>query len=134
MTTYTRNNENPANATPVWITGTPGTGPAGPTPGFVASGTDYETVAASQTNQILGATGAVGDYLGGITIQPGTTTPGAVVVKDGSTTVYTFPGGASSVNGLYPFFVAISGKSVSGAWNVTTGANVTVFAGGSFTA
>jgi len=94
---------------------------------------EYETVAASQTDQVLGPTGASGDYLAQVWIQPGTTTPGTVVVKDGSTTVYTFPGGASSVSNLVPFCWAPGIKSVSGSWKITTGANVTVQATGDFT-
>ena len=38
----------------------------------------YETVAASQTDQVLGATGAIGDYLYGLTIIPANASPGAV--------------------------------------------------------
>jgi outer membrane murein-binding lipoprotein Lpp len=99
----------------------------------VAMVDEYETVAASQTDQVLGATGATGDRLSGLLIQPGTTSPGTVVLKDGSTTIYTFPGGASSVATLIPFTVPVGLKSVSGAWKVTTGANVTVIGIGDFT-
>ena len=45
--------------------------------GNIAAG-DYETVAASQTDQVLGSTGATGDYFSGILIVPGTTAAGAV--------------------------------------------------------
>src|SRR5690349_6577571 len=41
----------------------------------------YETVAASATDQALGATGATGDFLAGILVVPGTTSPGAVSIK-----------------------------------------------------
>ena len=41
------------------------------------SNAEYETVAASQTDQVLGATGATGDYLGDLLIVPATTSPGA---------------------------------------------------------
>ena len=41
-------------------------------------GTDYKGVGASATNTMLGATGAAGDYLGGVLIIPGTTAAGAV--------------------------------------------------------
>ena len=59
---------------------------------------EYETVAASQTDQALGATGGTGDYLAGVLIIPGTTSPGAVSIKDGSgSSVTIFTGGASSV-------------------------------------
>lgn len=98
------------------------------------SGFDYETVAASQTNQALGAAGAIGDFLQGLLIIPGTTSPGAVSIKDGSGSVITvFTGGASSVSNLVPFFVVIGAKSVAGAWSVTTGANVSAIGLGDFT-
>lgn len=102
-------------------------------PVIVASGTDYEAVAASQVDQIMGTTGAAGDYLAGVLIQPGTTSPGSVVVKDGNTTVYTFPGGADSVGTLHPFFVPIGARCINAGWKITTGANVTALGLGSFT-
>lgn len=99
-----------------------------------AVGTEYETVAASQTDQVLGATGAAGDYLSGLLIVPATTSPGAVSLKDGAGAAITiFTGGASSVASLVPFFATILAKSTGGAWSVTTGANVSVIATGNFT-
>jgi hypothetical protein len=96
-------------------------------------GTDYETVAASQTDQMLGATGAAGDYLAGVLIIPATTSPGAVSIEDGATNIPIFTGGASSVTNLVPFFVPLGIKSGAGAWTVTTGTNVSVIAVGNFT-
>lgn len=97
-------------------------------------GRTYETVAASQTDQALGATGAAGDDLDGLLIVPATTSPGAVSIKDGAGSAITvFTGGASSVSNLVPFFVPIGARSIAGAWSVTTGANVSVFAVGNFT-
>jgi hypothetical protein len=85
------------------------TSPEFPLP--VANGTNYETVAASQTDQIMGATGAVGDYLAGVLIVPGTTSPGAVSIKDGNgSAISIFAGGAASVTTLHPFFVPIGAK------------------------
>jgi hypothetical protein len=95
---------------------------------------EYETVAASQTAQALGATGATGDYLAGVLIVPATTSPGAVSIKDGSGSAITiFTGGASSVSSLVPFFVPLGIKSTGGAWSVTTGANVSAIGVGNFT-
>ena len=97
-------------------------------------GAEYETVAASQTDQTLGATGAAGDYLASLLVVPATTSPGAVSIKDGSGSAITvFTGGASSVSNLVPFTVAIGAKSLSGAWKVTTGASVSVIGLGDFT-
>lgn len=94
---------------------------------------DYETVAASQTDQMLGATGAAGDYLAGVLIIPATTSPGAVSIEDGATNIPIFTGGANSVTNLVPFFVPLGIVSVSGGWEITTGTNVAVIGVGSFT-
>jgi hypothetical protein len=58
---------------------------------------EYETVAASQTDQVIGPTGATGDYLAGVLIVPATTSPGAVSIKDGAgSAIPIFTGGATS--------------------------------------
>lgn len=93
----------------------------------------YETVAASQTAQVLGPTGALGDYLSGLLVIPATTSPGNVLILDNATSITVFAGGASSVGSLIPFFIPIGARSVSGAWKVTTGSNVSVMAIGNFT-
>ncbi|MGE3712645.1 MAG: hypothetical protein AB7G35_23620 [Hyphomicrobiaceae bacterium] len=94
---------------------------------------EYETVAASQTAQVLGATGAVGDYISGILVVPATTSPGAIVLLDNATSITVFAGGASSVSNLVPFFIPLGMKSVSGAWKITTGADVSCIGIGNFT-
>lgn len=100
----------------------------------VPSGTEYEAVAASQTDQVLGATGAIGDFLAGLLIVPGTTSPGAVSIKDGAGTGITiFAGGATSVADLKPIFVPLGIRCTGAGWKVTTGANVTVIGVGDFT-
>jgi hypothetical protein len=93
---------------------------------------DYETVAASQTAQVLGATGSAGDYLSGLLVVPATTSPGNVIILDNATSITVFAGGAGSVLSLHPFFIPIGARSVSGAWKVTTGSNVSVIAIGNF--
>jgi hypothetical protein len=97
-----------------------------------AKNPDYETAAASATDQIMGTTGAAGDYLSHVIIQPTTTSPGNVIIKDGSTTILTFPGGASSVTTLAPFMVPL-GLTAATAWKITTGANVSAVGVGDFT-
>jgi hypothetical protein len=96
---------------------------------------EYETVAASQTDQILGATGAVGDYLSGILITPTTTGAGSVSIKDGNgSAIPIFNTG--TLSNLVPFFVPIGAITVNATtpgWKVTTGANVTVLGIGNFT-
>lgn len=97
-------------------------------PGF-----DYESVAASQTASILGTAGAIGDYLFGVLVIPETTSPGNVLMLDNATSTTIFVGGASSVSNLIPFLIPLGYYSVSGAWKLTTGANVHVIGVGKFT-
>ncbi len=93
----------------------------------------YETVAAGQTAQILGGSGAVGDWLDSVLIIPATTSPGVVTVLDNAISIPIFVGGALSVASLNPFSAKIGANSASGAWKITTGANVSVVAFGNFT-
>lgn len=94
---------------------------------------EYETVAASATAQALGATGAAGDYISGILVIPATTSPGNVLLLDNATSITVFAGGASSVSNLVPFFIPLGMISVSGAWKITTGTNVSCIGIGNFT-
>lgn len=95
---------------------------------------EYEAVAASQTDVALGATGATGDYLSAIWIFPATAACGAVTIKDGATTIYTFPGGGTTaLPSLAPIPWMPGIKSKNGAFTVTTGANVSVMGVGDFT-
>jgi hypothetical protein len=94
---------------------------------------EYETVAASQTGQVLGPTGATGDYIVGILVIPATTSPGNVILIDNATSITVFAGGADSVLTLHPFFIPLGMSSASGAWSMTTGANVSCIAIGRFT-
>ena len=93
----------------------------------------YEDIAASQSTQILGTTGALGDVIDGLLVIPETTGAGTVALKDGSATaVNVFVTG--TLSSLVPFFIPMcSARSVNGPWQVTTGANVHVRAFGSFT-
>ena len=90
----------------------------------------YETVAASQTAQVLGGTGAVGDYLHRIVVTVTTTGTSTLSVLDGSTTVLTMA--ANTPVGVYS--LEINAASASGPWAITTGAGLTVLAVGFFTA
>jgi hypothetical protein len=96
-------------------------------------GSEYETVAASQTAQTLGATGGTGDFISKVVIIPATTSPGNVLLLDNATSITIFAGGASSVSTLHPFTVDLGMFSVSGAWKITTGANVSAIGIGNFT-
>lgn len=99
------------------------------------AGVGYETVAASQTDQVMGGTGAVGDFLTSVLIIPASVSPGAVSIKDGGGSAITiFQGGAGSASNLIPFLVPLGYSSKSGAWKVTTGASVSAIASGDFSA
>lgn len=92
--------------------------------------TDYETVAASQTAQVLGPVGGAGDIIEKLIIIPATTGAGAVALLDGSTSISVFATG--TLTDLTPIVIPIGARSVSGAWKITTGASVSVIAVGSF--
>jgi len=93
---------------------------------------DYETVAASQTDQVLGVTGAVGDFLHKLIIVPATTGAGNVSIEDGSgSAISVFATG--TLSDLTPITIELNIRSTGGAWSVTTGANVSVIAIGIFT-
>jgi hypothetical protein len=93
---------------------------------------DYETVAASQTDQVLGATGAAGDWLQRLIITVGTALTAATSIKDGSgSSIPILPNSPGGGIGVY--VVELGLKSTSGAWKVTTGAGATVVAVGDFT-
>jgi hypothetical protein len=100
-------------------------------PALIAQADEYETVAASATDQVLGSAGATGDRIAGLLINPATTTPGDVTLKDGSTVIYTWSPGTLTDKSTKVIGLGI--KSVSGAFKITTGANVSVIAVGDFT-
>jgi len=90
----------------------------------------YETVAASQTAQVLGTTGAVGDYLHRVIISNVTAATASVTILDGSTSIVIQTGAATVPLGI--FSIALNMASASGAWKVTTGAGATVIGVGIF--
>jgi hypothetical protein len=90
----------------------------------------YETVAASQTAQTLGGTGAVGDYVHRLVVTVNTAATSTVSLIDNATTVMTVP--ANTPVGIYE--IEVNAISSSGAWKVTTGAGATVLAVGIFSA
>lgn len=93
----------------------------------------YETVAASQTDQVMGGAGAAGDYLKAVLIVPATTGAGTVSIKDGSgSAINIFVSG--TLGDLRPIWIPIGIKSTSGAWKITTGANVSAIGIGRFSA
>lgn len=92
---------------------------------------DYETVAKSQTGQVLGATGALGDYLERLIIVPETTGAGTIALLDGNNSTNVFVTG--TLADLTPIVLEMNMHSETGAWSITTGDNVHVIAVGAFT-
>ena len=93
----------------------------------------YEHVAASQSLQVLGGTGASGDYLHRLVCTVSTASTSVVQIKDGSLTTHTvLPNSVGGGVGVYN--IELNMVSRSGAWQVTTGAGVEVVAVGVFSA
>ena len=91
----------------------------------------YETVAASQTEQVLGNTGAVSDYLDRVIVTVTTSgSNGTVTILDNATTVLVIP--ASTPIGVYSIHLGVA--SASGAWKITTGSAATAVGVGIFSA
>lgn len=95
----------------------------------MSSANQYETVAASQTDQVLGVAGAAGDLLDRLIITVATSASGTVDLQDGDGTAFAITA-ANTPIGVY--IVEIGARSRVGAWSVTTGAGATVMAVGQF--
>jgi len=94
--------------------------------------TDYELIAASQTDQVCGPVGAKGDVLERLIIVPETTAAGTVAIQDGSdTAINVFVAG--TLSDLHPIIVYLGARSATGAWSITTGTAVHAIAVGRFT-
>lgn len=98
----------------------------------------YETVAVSATDQVMGASGGQYDYLAGVLIIPGTAAAGAVSIKDGNGSAISIfaGGGVTALPSLVPFLVPLGLHALAGTtpgWKITTGTNVTAIGIGKFT-
>lgn len=93
-------------------------------------GYQYETVAASQTAQVLGGSGAAGDYLHRLIITVNTAATSTVSLTDGLATIDVVP--ANVASGVGVINLEINAASLTSGWKVTTGAGVTVLAVGQF--
>ena len=89
----------------------------------------YEHIAASQTGQVLGATGATGDYLHRLVITVSATATSTVSLLDNTTSHVLVA--ANTAIGVYS--IEMNTFSKNGAWKVTTGAGAEVIAMGNFT-
>jgi len=100
--------------------------------GKISSNGEFETVAASQTDQVMGTTGAIGDVLASLVCVVATAATAQVQIKDGAGSAITVlpnsPGG-----GVGTYTILLNLRSLAGAWKITTGAGVSVIATGNFT-
>lgn len=95
--------------------------------------TDYEAVAASQTDQILGPVGAVGNQLAALVCTVATAATSTVSIKDGNGSAIPILA-ANTPIGVYTVLVgALCVNPTTPGWKVTTGAGVSVLAVGRFT-
>ena len=93
----------------------------------------YEHVAASQTAQVLGGTGAAGDYIHRLACTVSTASTGTVSILDGASFSHlVLP--ASPGGGVGQYDIELNIVSRNGAWKITTGAGVEVLAIGIFSA
>ena len=90
----------------------------------------YETVAASQTGQVLGTAGAKGDIIQRIVVNVITAASATLTIIDGSTSIVVATGGATVIPGSYSLELGVA--SQTGAWSITTGAGCTALCIGIF--
>ena len=83
----------------------------------------YETVAASQTAQVLGTTGGPGDILEKVIVA---TSTGTTTILDGAVTMFVIPA-ATTVGTIYDMGIACVTN-----WNITTAAATSVVCVGDF--
>ena len=93
-------------------------------------GSDYETVAASQTAQVLGGTGAKGDFLARLVVNVTTAATSTVTLIDDATSIVVVPANTP----IGPHIVEIGARAKDGPWRITTAAGVSVVAVGQFSA
>lgn len=92
-------------------------------------GSDYETIAASQTDQVLGTAGASNDFLARLILNVITVATASVTITDGTTAI-VIQTAASARLGAQTVELGLRAKT--GPWKVTTGAGVTAIAVGQF--
>ncbi len=92
---------------------------------------DYETVAASQTDQVMGTTGAAGDLVNSVKCVTSAASVGAITIKDGSGAAITLFNAQSVANDNLNKD-NMNWVSVDGGWKLTTGTNTTCVVAGRF--
>lgn len=100
----------------------------------VSGGDEYETVAISTSDQVLGTAGAAGDYLERLVIVVSIAATSQVSIKDGASgaSIIVFPNNPGGGIGTYVVDLGLRATG-AGGWRVTTGAGASVIATGDFT-
>lgn len=94
--------------------------------------TMYETVAASQTDQILGPTGFVGDLVERVIVTVTTSATGTCSIKDGNGSAIPLTA-ANTPIGVYVIEIgARCTATTTPGWKITTGAGATAIGVGLF--
>lgn len=93
--------------------------------------TDYEAVAAGQTDQVLGPTGKKGDILERVIVTVSAAATGTCSMKDGSGSAIPLTA-ANTPIGVYTITIGAR-SAATGGWSLTTGAGATAVAVGRFT-
>lgn len=92
----------------------------------------WETVAASQTDQVMGGNGNRGDYLEQVVCVVATAATSTVQIKDGGGSAITILP-ATVGQGIGTYTIPLKIFSLAGAWKVSTGAGVSAIVVGRFT-
>jgi hypothetical protein len=87
--------------------------------------------AAGLTTSPFGATGAAGDYMSHVILQPAATAAGTTTIFNNATAVYVYTAG--TLADLRPIIVPINAVSVGGSWNITSGTSMAATGFGTFT-
>lgn len=99
----------------------------------MVKGTDYEAVAVSQTDQILGPNGRLGDQLERIIVTVAVAATGTCSIKDGNGADIPITA-ANTPIGVYSVPIgAVAKNATTPGWKVTTGAGATALGVGRFT-
>lgn len=94
---------------------------------------DYEAVAAGQTDQQLGPVGGLGDVLQELIVTVATSATGTVEIQDGDGAAIPITA-ANTPIGVYHLTIGARAKNpTTPGWKVTTGAGASVLATGRFT-
>lgn len=95
--------------------------------------TDYEEVAASQADQIMGPVGAVGDVLERVIVSVAIAATGTCSIKDGNGAAIPLTA-ANTPIGVYSVPIGARAKNATTpGWKLTTGAGATAIGVGRFT-